>query len=307
MKITRTIIPAAGLGTRFFPLTKTLPKEMLPLLHKPAIQYVVEESIRAGIKDIVFITNRDRDTLMNYFDLAPELDIVLKERNKQEMLAGLNKIIRETTLTYIRQPEPLGLGHAILTAKHIIDPKEYISIILPDDIIMGTTPALAQLIEISLQEKASVIAVQEIPEEHLSSYGVIGIKKQITPRLYQVNQLIEKPKRGQEPSNLAVVGRYVLSGKICASLSELNNNATDELQLTDAISSMIKSNEKLFAYKIQGTRYDIGTPVGWLKAMIALGLEHPQYAPHVREFIATLDATHLSMLNPNKNIKHDTQ
>jgi len=305
MNITKTIVPAAGLGTRFFPLTKTLPKEMLPLLHKPAMQYIVEESIRSNIKNIIFITNRDRDALMTYFDSAPEIEMILKERNKQELLSELNKIVRETTLSYIRQPEPLGLGHAILMAKHVVDPKEYVGIMLPDDIIMGITPALAQLIEIAQQEKASVIAVQEVPAECLSSYGVIGIKKQITPRLYQVSHLVEKPKQNQAPSNLAIVGRYVLSGKIFKSLSELGPYAVDELQLTDAISSMIKNNEKLFAYKIQGTRYDIGTPIGWLKAMIALGLEHPQYAPHLREFIATLNTMDSFRVNPNKNIMHD--
>ena len=304
MNICKTIIPAAGLGTRFLPLTKTLPKEMLPLLHKPAMQYIVEESLQSDIKNIIVITNRDRDALMSYFDTAPELQMLLKEKNKEDLLVGLEKIIRTAKFTYIRQPEPLGLGHAVLMAGSMVDPKEYVSIMLPDDIIVGHTPALSQLITIAQQEKASVIAVQEVPNECLSSYGIIGIKKQITPRLFQVSHLVEKPKQHEAPSNLAVVGRYVLSGKIFKSLSELGPYAVDELQLTDAISSMVKNNEKLFAYKIQGTRYDIGTPIGWLKAMIALGLEHPQYASQLKQFLASIDTLDSYRVNQTKNIAH---
>ena len=304
MNICKTIVPAAGLGTRFLPLTKTLPKEMLPLLNKPAMQYVVEESLQAGINNIIVITNKDRDALMNYFDTAPELQTLLKEKNKSELLSGLEKIIRTAKFTYIRQPEPLGLGHAVLMAGSMVDPKEYVGIILPDDIIVGHDPALSQLMKVAQQEKASVLAVQEVPVECLSSYGVIAIKKQITPRLFQVNHLVEKPQPHTAPSNLAIVGRYVLSGKIFKSLTELGPYAVDELQLTDAITSMIKKNERLFAYKIQGTRYDIGTPIGWLKAMIALSLEHPHYAPHIKQFLSSIDTLDSYRINQSKNIVH---
>ena len=241
---------------------------------------------------------------MTYFDTAPELQMLLQEKNKQDLLSSLEKIIRTAKFTYIRQPEPLGLGHAVLMAGSIVDPKEYVGVMLPDDIIVSQTPALSQLITIAQQEKASVIAVQEVPAECLSSYGVIAIKKQLTPRLFQVGHLVEKPKQHEAPSNLAVVGRYVLSGKIFKSLAELGPYATDELQLTDAISSMIKNNEKLFAYKIQGTRYDIGTPVGWLKATIALGLEHPQYATHLKQFLSSIDTLDSFRINQSKNIAH---
>lgn len=305
MNITKTIIPAAGLGTRFLPLTKTLPKEMLPLLNKPAMQYIVEESLQSDIKNILIVTNRDRDALMNFFDTAPELQFMLKEKNKQDLLMSLEKIIRTAKFTYIRQPEALGLGHAVLMAGPLIDPKEYVSILLPDDIIINKTPALSQLITIAQQEKASVIAVQEVPTECLSSYGIIAIKKQITPRLFQVSHLVEKPKQYEAPSNLAIVGRYVLSGKIFKSLADLGPYATDELQLTDAISSMIKGNEKLYAYKIQGTRYDIGTPIGWIKAMIALALEHPHYAPQLKQFLSSIDTLDSYRVNPSKNIMHE--
>lgn len=304
MNITKTIIPAAGFGTRFLPLTKTLPKEMLPLLNKPAMQYIVEESLASEVKNIVIITNRDRDALMNYFDVAPELQLLLHERQKDELLSGIEKIIKTAQFSYIRQSEPLGLGHAILVARSVIDPKEYFSVMLPDDIIIGAQPALQQLISIARQERASVIAVQEVPEECISSYGVIAIKKQITPRLFQVSHLIEKPKRSDAPSNLAIVGRYVLSGKIFTELSNLGHYATDELQLTDAMSNMVKTNEKMFAYKIQGTRYDIGTPIGWLKAMIAMALEHPHYAPHLKQYLSSLNTIDSFRINPSKNIHH---
>lgn len=304
MDITKTIIPAAGLGTRFLPLTKTLPKEMLPLLNKPAMQYIVEESLASDVKNIIIITNRDRDVLMNYFDVAPELQSLLHERQQEDLLSSIEKIIRTAQFSYIRQSEPLGLGHAVLVAKSVIDPKEYFGVMLPDDIIIGPQPALHQLIAIARQERASVIAVQEVPEECISSYGVIGIKKQFTPRLFQVSHLVEKPKKAAAPSNLAIVGRYVLSGKIFNELSNLGHYATDELQLTDAISNMGKTNEKIFAYKIQGTRYDIGTPLGWLKAMIALALEHPHYAPHLRRYLASLDSLDSFKINQSKNINH---
>ena len=304
MNICKTIIPAAGLGTRFLPLTKTLPKEMLPLLNKPAMQYIVEESLQSDIHNIIVITNRDRDALMSYFDTAPELHMLLQEKNKADLLSSLEKIIRTAKFTYIRQPEPLGLGHAVLMAGNMVDPKEYVGIMLPDDIIINQEPALAQLIKIAQQEKASVLAVQEVPTECLSSYGVIAIKKQITPRLFQVSHLVEKPNQHTAPSNLAIVGRYVLSGKIFKSLSELGPYAVDELQLTDAISSMIKKNERLFAYKVQGTRYDIGTPIGWLKAMIALSLQHPHYAPQVKQFLSSIDTLDSFRVNHAKNIVH---
>lgn len=304
MNVTKAIIPAAGLGTRFLPLTKTLPKEMLPLLNKPAMHYIVEESLQAEVKNIVIITNKDRDILMNYFDRSPELEVLLQERQKEGLLSGIEKIIRTAQFSYVRQSEPLGLGHAILVAKSVIDPKEYFSIMLPDDIIVGGAPALQQLLAIARQENASVVAVQEVPDECISSYGVIGIKKQLTPRLFQVSHLVEKPKRCDAPSNLAIVGRYVLSGKIIHELSDLGHYATDELQLTDAMCNMAKSNEKIFAYKIQGTRYDIGTPIGWIKAMIALALDHPQYAPHLRQYLSSLDTMESYKINQTKNIHH---
>lgn len=304
MDITKTIIPAAGLGTRFLPYTKAVPKEMLPLLNKPALQYIIEEGLASDIKQFFIISSRGKQAIEDYFDTDQSLEIFLKERNKPELISGINKIIRQANFTYIRQSEPLGLGHAIWMARHCIG-KEYFSVCLPDDIIAGKQPGLAQLMRIARQEKASVIAVQEVPPECVSSYGVISIKQQITPNLFQVNNLVEKPKQKDAPSNLAVIGRYVLSHKIFQALDETASSATGEIQLTDGISHMMKMNEKVFAYKVQGTRYDIGNPIGWLKASIGLAMQDPHHAPHIRQFIQELDTTDSFMYDNNKNIVHN--
>lgn len=303
MDIIKAVIPAAGLGLRFLPLTKAVPKEMLPLGNKPAIQYIVEEALSSDIANFYVITSKNKHAILDHFDLMPELELFLKERNKLEILAPLDRLLRNACFSYIRQAEPLGLGHAIWIARHAIG-KEYFSVLLPDDIIVGKTPALAQLMRIARQEKASVIAVQEVPRELVSLYGVIGIKKQITPQLYQVSHLLEKPDPREAPSNLAVVGRYVLSHKIFSSLETIGSYSSGELQLTDAISHMVQNNEKLFAYKVQGLRYDIGTPVGWVKAVIGCALQDPEYGPHIKKFISSLETPDSFLYNPVKALEH---
>lgn len=304
MDITKAVIPSAGLGTRFLPFTKAVPKEMLPLLNKPAIHYIIEEGLNSSIRNFFLITSKHKHAIAHYFDSAAELEATLKEKNKSDLIINLEKIIRSAHFTYIRQREPLGLGHAIMLARHSINPKEYFSIFLPDDIITGKTTAIGQLIKIAHQERASVIAVQEVPPEGISSYGVIAIKKQLTPNLFHVSHLVEKPQPKDAPSNLAVIGRYVLSGKIFKALDEVSTYAIDEIQLTDAISQMIKNNEKVFAYKIQGTRYDIGTPLGWIKAVISLALQNPHYGPHIKHFLDDLNTIDSFLYNQTKNIIH---
>lgn len=304
MAICKTIIPAAGIGSRFLPYSKSVPKEMLPLLQKPAIHYIVEESMQAGIKNIVIISNKERHSMAHYFEPSPELALLLKETPRNTLLAELDKIIRTARFTYVNQPEPLGLGHAVLMASHLIDPKEYVAVMLPDDIIIHNQPAIDQLAKIASQEKATVIAVQEVPNECLSAYGVIAIKKQITPRLYQVSSLVEKPLSYDAPSNLAIIGRYILSAKIFPILEELTASDTQEVQLTDAIDNLIRQGEKVYAYKIQGTRFDIGTPVGWLKATIALAMQSPEFSSHVKQFMTATDMFDTFQLNPIKNILH---
>ncbi len=301
--VVKAIIPAAGLGTRFLPFTKAVPKEMLPLLNKPAIQHVVEEGVSSGIKNFFIVTGRAKAALANHFDISPDLELMLKEKNKLDLISGIEKIIRSAHFTYVRQPEPLGLGHAIWMARHSIG-KEYFGVFLPDDIIVSKQPGLDQLIKVARQEKASVIAVQEVPMECVSSYGVVSIKKQITPKLFQVSHLVEKPDQKDAPSNLAVIGRYVLSHKVFNALDEISSYATGELQLTDAISYMAQHGERVFAYKMQATRYDIGTPIGWFKAVIGTALKDPVYGPHIKDLLKDLNTPNSFIFNPTKNIIH---
>jgi len=283
--IVKVLIPAAGIGTRWQPIAKSIPKEMLPILQKPALQYIVEEALAASLHTIMIINRSNKQAICDYFDPAPILDTLLQERHKLETMTSVHRIIKQAHFSYIHQPEPLGLGHALWLARHMIG-KEYCAIMLPDDLIFSDQPGIAQLIRIARQEKASVIAVQEVPEAELSNYGVISIKKQITPNLFQVGNLVEKPNPKQAPSNLAVVGRYILSYKVFQALEQLSRYAVDELQLTDAIACMLQNNERVFAYKMQGTRFDIGTPAGWLNANIYCGLKNPSIAASLHHFCA---------------------
>ncbi len=286
--VTKAIIPAGGLGTRFLPATKTMPKEMLPILDKPAIQYIVEEGLKAGIKNYIVVTGKNKSAIEDHFDTYPELDTFLESKKKKDLIDGLTKIIHATNFIYIRQKEPLGLGHAVWSAKHVIG-KEYVAVFLPDDIIVHQTPAIAQLMQIAQQEKCNVVAVQEVPLNNVSSYGVIGIRKQFSPNLFQVKELVEKPSPANAPSNLAIIGRYILSPTIFEALDELRVGTNGEIQLTDAIQTLLLSGEKVFAYKVQGVRYDIGNPMGLLKANIDLALRNPKYSEMLLEYFRELD------------------
>lgn len=303
MEISKVVIPAAGFGTRFLPFTKAIPKEMLPLLNKPAIQYIVEESLQSEISNFIVITGKGKQSITDHFDTSEVLETFLKEKEKIGLLAGIDRIIRLAQFSYVRQSEPLGIGHAIWMARHSIN-KEHFAIAFPDDIIFGKQPALSQLIRIARQEKASVIAVQEVPTECISSYGIVAVKKQITPNLFQVSHAVEKPHPKDAPSSLAIIGRYVLSHKIFNSIEQISNYATEELQLTDAISHMIQQNERVFAYKVQGTRYDIGNPIGWIKAVIGSALQDPDYAPHIRKFLDETQNGGSILYNPAKILEH---
>jgi UTP--glucose-1-phosphate uridylyltransferase len=301
--ITKVIIPAAGQGTRFLPFTKAIPKEMLPLLEKPALQRIIEEGIQSHIRNYVIVTARGKNSIEDHFDADPLLESFLKEHEKESLVSCIEKIIKMADFTYVRQQEPLGLGHAIWLARHCIQ-KEYFGVMLPDDIIIGKQPALDQLIRIARQEKASVIAIQEVPMDCVSSYGIISVKKQITSHLFQVGSVIEKPTQKNAPSNLAVIGRYVLSHRIFSSLEHIKNYSVEELQLTDGIAHMIQNNEKVFAYKVQGVRYDIGTPIGWIKAVISLALQHPLYQASIKRYISDLGTIDSALYNQSKNIEH---
>ena len=301
--ITKVIIPAAGQGTRFLPFTKAIPKEMLPLLEKPALQRIIEEGIQSEIRNYIIVTARGKNSIEDHFDADPVLENFLKEHEKESLVSCIDKIIKLAEFTYIRQQESLGLGHAIWLARHCIQ-KEYFGVMLPDDIIISKQPALDQLIRIARQEKASVIAVQEVPMDCVSSYGIISVKKQLTPHLFQVGSVVEKPSQKNAPSNLAIIGRYILSNKIFSSLDQMKNYSVGELQLTDGIAHMIQNNEKVLAYKVQGVRYDIGTPIGWIKAVISLSLQHPQYQASIKRYISELGPIDSALYNQSKNIEH---
>ncbi|MCB9492780.1 MAG: UTP--glucose-1-phosphate uridylyltransferase GalU [Epsilonproteobacteria bacterium] len=290
----KAIIPAGGLGTRFLPATKAMPKEMLPIVDKPAIQYIVEEGACSGLRDFVIVTGKNKNTIEDHFDTCPELDNFLKSKNKMDLVESIGKIVQACNFVYVRQKEPLGLGHAVWSAKHVVG-KDHIAVFLPDDIIIGQTPCMQQLMQIAHQEKCSVVAVQEVPFEQVSNYGVVGIRKQFSPNMFQVKELVEKPAVSDAPSNLAIVGRYVLSPVIFDALDEQRIGAGGEVQLTDAIQTLLLGGEKVFAYKIQGMRYDIGQPSGFLQANIDLALRHSKYGTQMFEYLRQLDTEFLLM------------
>lgn len=303
MEICKTIIPAAGLGTRFLPYTKAVPKEMIPILTKPAIHYCIEESLASSLSQFLIITGSGKDAISHHLDNGYFFRDILAERGQQKLLNTTDKLSHQGHYTYINQAEPLGIGHAILQAQYAVGAKEHVGIMSPDDIIDSKEPTLKQLIRIARQEKASVIAVQEVPANCVSHYGIVKIKKRITPNLYQVAQIIEKPSFRDAPSNLAVVGRYVLSSKIFNSLNTLSN-CQGELLLSDGISNMIQNNERVFAYKIPGIRYDISTPLGWVKAVIGFALKNPEYAPHIKHLLENTETSQSILYNPAKALEH---
>lgn len=302
MDITKVVIPAAGLGARFLPYSKTIPREMLPLLNKPAIQHVAEEALLSELLNIVVITAKDKEMIADHFDMS-SLNSLLRDNDKMGLLASIEKLARMAHFTYIRQQEALGVGHAVWLARNCIN-KEYFAVALPDDIIFSKQPALSQLIRVARQEKASVIAVQEVPTECVSSYGIVGIRKTITPNLFQLSNIVEKPHPKDAPSSLAVVGRYILSSKIFNSLEEMLAYENTELTLTDAIAHMMQHNERVFAYKVQGMRYDLGTPIGWVKAVIGSALQDPENGPALRKFLADINSSDSFLYNPAKIIEH---
>jgi UTP--glucose-1-phosphate uridylyltransferase len=292
MKVTKAIIPAGGIGTRFLPATKTTPKEMLPILDKPAVQYIVEEGAKAGIETFVVVTGKSKTTIEDHFDTNSSLDSFLKEKDKSGCMDGLNKIIDSTNFIYVRQKSPLGLGHAVWTSKTVVG-KEYFSVMLPDEIILSQVPAILQLMQIAHQEKCNVVGIQEVPMDQVSRYGVIGIKRQFSPNLFQVKDLVEKPKISEAPSNLAIIGRYVLSPNIFDVLGEAKMGVGGEIQLTDAIQALLYAGEKVFAYKIQGTRYDVGNPLGLLQANLDFALRDPVYSGKMLEYLQNLEKDYI--------------
>ncbi len=278
----KVVIPAAGLGTRLLPATKAQPKEMLPVVDKPAIQYVVEEAVASGIKDILIITGRGKRAIEDHFDKSVELENILEKTGKSKELKEIRKISDIADIFYIRQKEQLGLGHAVLCAKEHINDEPF-AVMLGDDLIIGDKPGIKQLLDVFERFNSSVIAVERVPEDKVHRYGVIK-GKEVEDKLYEIEDIIEKPSREEAPSNIATMGRYVFTPRIFECLKKTGPGVGGEIQLTDAIKLLLGS-EKVYAYEFSGRRYDIGTKEDWIKATIKLALQRDDLKDDITEFL----------------------
>jgi UTP--glucose-1-phosphate uridylyltransferase len=282
-KVTKAVFPVAGLGSRFLPATKASPKEMLPVVDKPLIQYAVEEAASAGITDMIFITGRNKRAIEDHFDKAYELETELAARNKTELLESLQGVLpRGINCIYIRQSEALGLGHAVLCAEPVINGEPF-AVLLADDLIDAKVPVMKQMTDVAAAEQYSVIGVMPVPAANVGSYGIVETAE-ANARLSRVARIVEKPKPGTTPSTLGVVGRYVLTARIFHHLRSMPAGAGGELQLTDAIARLL-DDEKVLAYEFEGRRYDCGTKLGYLEATVELALKHPEVGAGFAKFL----------------------
>lgn len=272
MKVRKAVIPAAGLGTRFLPATKAVPKEMLPIVDKPTIQYIIEEALASGIEDVLIITGRTKRAIEDHFDRSIELELNLEKGGKQALLEEM-QAIGEVRLHYVRQKEPKGLGHAILCAKQFVG-NEPFAVLLGDDVVDNDYPCLKQLIDVYDAKGGSVLGCQTVPKEKVSSYGIVASSDIGEERVFQVNDMVEKPAVEEAPSQLAVLGRYVISPEIFAILEETKPGKGGEIQLTDALKVLAKQ-EKMYAYDFIGRRYDVGDKQGFLEATVETALKRP--------------------------------
>ncbi len=285
-KITKAVFPVAGLGSRFLPATKASPKEMMPIVDKPLIQYAVEEAVAAGITDMVFITGRNKRAIEDHFDTAYEIEAELAARGKTELLRAVQEVIpKHVNCIYIRQSEPLGLGHAVLCAQPVVQDEPF-AVILADDLIDGDIPIIQQMMEVYQRYQCSVLGVQDVPREQTNQYGIVSSSK-LEANVEQVHGIVEKPSSAAAPSTLAVVGRYILTPRIFYHLARVQAGAGGEIQLTDGIAALLQE-EKLLAYRFAGTRYDCGSKLGYLKATVAYGLKHPELRAEFAAYLATL-------------------
>lgn len=274
MKVKKAVFPVAGLGTRFLPATKAMPKEMLPVVDKPLIQYAVEEALASGIEHLIFVTGSGKSALENHFDRSFQLEETLRQRQKLEILKEIESLVPKSgTIIYTRQSEPLGLGHAIWCARDIVGDEPF-AVLLADDLIKSETPVLQQMINEFDRIRASTVAVIEVPKEETSRYGILDAE-QTTEKTFRVNGMVEKPPADEAPSNMAVIGRYILTPRIFDILGEQEKGAGGEIQLTDAMSQLLKE-QPIFGYRFKGTRFDCGDKAGFQMANLAFALEHPE-------------------------------
>ena len=287
-KITKAVFPVAGMGSRFLPATKASPKEMMPIVDKPLIQYAVEEAVAAGITDMVFITGRNKRAIEDHFDKAYELEAELAMKGKDELLRVVKEIIpSHVNCIFIRQPEALGLGHAVLCAQSVVKDEAFV-VILADDLIDAETPVVKQMVDVFAKHQCSVLGVQTVPHDQTKSYGIVASTPVAGAEdLERVTAIVEKPKPEDAPSNLAVVGRYILTPRIFHHLAQVTKGAGGEIQLTDGIAALMQE-EQMLAYRFKGTRYDCGSKLGYLQATVALGLKHPEVRDEFAAYLSTL-------------------
>ena len=289
-RVRKAVFPAAGLGTRFLPATKAQPKEMLPIVDKPIIQYGVEEALHSGIQNIIIVTGRGKTAIEDHFDVSFELEYLLESRGKKELLGIVRNISDMINVSYVRQKEALGLGHAVLRAYELVG-EEPFAVVLADDVIEAETPCLRQLLDVHNFFGAPVLAVMEVPADNISSYGAIDAEaiahNGTNDRVYRIRDLVEKPKPADAPSNLAIIGRYVLTPEIFDSLQAIDPGAGGEIQLTDALKHLLRSRP-IYAYRFEGTRYDAGDKLGFLKATVEFALRRRDLGGPFREYLQAL-------------------
>ena len=282
MEVRTAVIPAAGWGTRMLPASKAVPKNLLPLVDRPMIHYIVEEAVQAGLTRIILVTSPGKDALADYFSPAPELEAFLREKGRSHLLAPVQRLMDAAEFSTVPQEEQLGLGHAVLTARSAVGDEPF-AVLLPDDLILDDVPAIGRLVAVAQERQASVVAVEEVPIERISAYGAIE-PRVLAEDVYQVLGLVEKPPPDEAPSNLGIVGRYVLTPEVFPALEQVQPGAGGEIQLTDGLARLLEG-QVVYAHRLHGTRYDAGTPVGLLQAAVALALRREEMAAQVREVL----------------------
>ena len=286
--VTKAIFPVAGLGTRFLPATKSVPKEIMTLVDRPLIQYAIDEARAAGIEEFIFVTSRGKSALEDYFDHSPELAAALREKGKDKLLETLAETdMASGAIAYLRQAKPLGLGHAVWCARRLVGDEPF-AVILPDDVIAAETPCLQQMVEAHAETGGSMVAAMEVTPDKTSSYGMLDVSEDMGA-LVRMRGMVEKPKAKDSPSNLAVIGRYVLSARVMGHLDEIDAGAGGEIQLTDAIAREITSGGDVYGYRFKGQRFDCGTKAGFLQATVAFGLAREDLRDEFAEFLREID------------------
>ena len=286
-KIRKAVFPAAGLGTRFLPATKAQPKEMLPLVDKPIIQYGVEEAVASGANIVILVTGRGKNAIEDHFDVAVELESFLEARGKKDLVAEIRKISNSVQVSYVRQGEPLGLGHAVLVTRHLVGDEPF-AVVLADDVIDADPPAVRQMVDVFEEVQGPVLAIEEVPRDSVSSYGIIDAEE-VRPGVYRIRDMVEKPPVSEAPSNLAIIGRYILTPDIFPALEATVTDRTGEIQLTNGLRRLLK-DRPIYGCRIDGVRHDTGNKLGFLKAVVYFALRRPDLAEAFREYLRAADA-----------------